>query len=451
MINTKLANYNINLSFNSRNNRILIELFSTQIEGSVEQLLWQFRKENHIHFLNSNGYKNNAYSSYDWVLAIGSKTHFTSETNSFEEWKRFYETHKEWMLGYMTYELKNQTENLQSKNEDHLGFPLLSFHIPSYLFLCKNGKTTVLGHQDEDKSFLLQSIEDAQKNSIPSYKPPKGIDIHHRMGQKSYLESLDKILEHIQYGDIFEMNFCQEFYAENVLLDPIQTYFQLNTLSPTPFSSFIKENDRFLISASPERYLKKEKNKLISQPIKGTLHRGKDANEDKLLIEQLQNDPKERGENLMIVDLVRNDLSKTAAKASVKVEELCEIYTYPQVHQMISTIVAKQDGKFHFIDTLKTSFPMGSMTGAPKVKSMELIERYETSKRGLFSGSVGYLTPDGDFDFSVIIRSMVYHQKKKYLSFTTGSAITRLSTPIKEYEECLLKAEAMMRTLKSNS
>jgi len=246
---------------------------------------------------------------------------------------------------------------------------------------------------------------------------------------------------------IYEVNFCQEFYAENIEIDPLTIYLKLNEISPTPFSCFVKFKDKYLLSASPERFIKKEDNTIISQPIKGTAKRGKTKDEDDELKRSLQNDEKERNENVMIVDLVRNDLSKIALRNTVHVEELFGIQTFPQVHQMVSTITAELDKKNDFQEIINALFPMGSMTGAPKVSAMKLIEKYEKTKRGLYSGTVGYIDSNGNFDFNVVIRSILYNQKDNYLSFMVGGAITSMSDPYKEYEECLLKAKAMFQVL----
>ncbi len=246
---------------------------------------------------------------------------------------------------------------------------------------------------------------------------------------------------------IYEVNFCQEFYAEDAKIDPLQTYLDLNKISQSPFSCFYRLDDKYLMCASPERFMKKTGRKLVSQPIKGTIKRGATREEDDRLKNCLLNSPKEKSENVMIVDLVRNDLSRTAKKGSVKAEELYGIYTFRQVHQMISTISSELRDDVHFIDAIKNAFPMGSMTGAPKVRAMELIELYESTKRGLYSGAVGYITPEGDFDFNVVIRSILYNSTEKYVSFMAGGAITDKSMPENEYEECLLKAKAMFEVL----
>jgi para-aminobenzoate synthetase component 1 len=257
------------------------------------------------------------------------------------------------------------------------------------------------------------------------------------------------MLEYIQQGDIYEANFCMEFFAENAQINPIDTYQKLATISQTPFAAFFKNNEHFLLSASPERYLRKEGTQVISQPIKGTAKRFEDPIQDEKSKLDLASDAKERSENIMIVDLVRNDLSQTANKGSVKVEELCAIYSFKQVHQMISTISSEVSNTISPIDILQTTFPMGSMTGAPKLSAMKIIEELEATKRGLYSGAIGYFSPVGDFDFNVVIRSILYNKNNNYLSFSVGSALTSLAIPEKEYEECLLKAKAMLHVLEN--
>jgi len=270
-----------------------------------------------------------------------------------------------------------------------------------------------------------------------------------KIHKEAYKNKVRKLLAHIHRGDIYEANFCQEFYAHGTL-DPLATYTRLNAISSPPFASFFKREDHFLLCASPERYIRKEGNILISQPIKGTAARGTNPVEDCAFAKALSTDPKERSENIMIVDLVRNDLSRIAAKGSVRVTELCKIYPFKQVHQMISTIQATVIAGVSPVDILKATFPMGSMTGAPKVRAMELIEDLEETQRGLYSGSVGYITPDGNFDFNVVIRSILYNSAADYISYTVGGAITSKSDPDKEYEECLLKAKALRQVLEEN-
>jgi para-aminobenzoate synthetase component 1 len=274
-----------------------------------------------------------------------------------------------------------------------------------------------------------------------------GIAIQQRISKESYIAKIGKMLEHIQRGDIYEANFCMEFYAEKALINPLEVYQKLNTISEAPFSVYLKNENQFLLSASPERYLKKVDSKVISQPIKGTSKRFSESDLDDKSKNDLESNEKERSENIMIVDLVRNDLSRTASKGSVEVEELCGIYSFQQVHQMISTITSQVENTISPVEIVRTTFPMGSMTGAPKISAMNIIENLEETKRGLYSGAVGYFTPNGDFDFNVVIRSILYNSQNQYVSYSVGSAITSLSEPEKEYEECLLKAKAMFAVL----
>ena len=281
----------------------------------------------------------------------------------------------------------------------------------------------------------------------PEKKSSEKIKISVQVNKDQYKKKVSQLQQHIAKGDVYEANFCQEFYAANTTINPLTTYTALNNISNPPFASFFKFDDCYALCASPERYIKKEGNKLISQPIKGTAKRAIDKKTDNNLALSLSKNEKERAENIMIVDLVRNDLSKTALKGSVKVEELCKVYSFTQVHQMISTVTSELNHLYTPVDVLKTTFPMGSMTGAPKVSAMQIIENLEVSKRGLYSGAIGYFTPEGDFDFNVVIRSILYNEEKKYVSFSVGSAITAKSNIENEFEECLLKAKAMRQAL----
>ncbi|MEC7262982.1 MAG: anthranilate synthase component I family protein, partial [Bacteroidota bacterium] len=290
---------------------------------------------------------------------------------------------------------------------------------------------------------IVASIH-SNESSKPVDRPVK---IKMRIHKDTYFEKANSFLQHIHRGDIYEANFCQEFYAENSTIDPIAVYQKLNAISEPPFAVFMKLQERYLMCASPERYLKKMGQMVISQPIKGTAPRGKTKSEDLKFKTDLEHDEKEKAENIMIVDLVRNDLSKSALQGSVKVEELCKVHSYKQVHQMISTIISTVSKEKNPIELIKETFPMGSMTGAPKLSAMQIIENLEETKRGLYSGAVGYFDPNGDFDFNVVIRSILYNEANKYVSFSVGSAITSKSDPEKEYRECLLKAKAMRKVL----
>lgn len=389
--------------------------------------------------LDSNQYTDQ-FSEYDFVIAADAAESFTANhVDTFNALKEFYQQHKNWLFGFLNYDLKNELENLSSSNIDYLNFPLAYFFIPKYLIACKNGEVEILIGPEN----LLNSIDGFNYVAQSNTK----LNIQQRIAEKEYLLKIEAIKRNILRGDIYEMNFCQEFFAEQATIDPVFIYNELKGISPTPFAGFFKHNHQYILSASPERYLCKRDRKIISQPIKGTAKRSLDELEDIKIKTALRNDLKEQSENVMIVDLVRNDLTKSAKKGSVKVDELFGIYSFPQVHQMISTISCELDENVHFIDAIKNAFPMGSMTGAPKLKAMELIENYEVTKRGMYSGSFGYINPNGDFDFNVVIRSILYNKASKYLSFQVGGAITYQSEAQKEYDECLLKASAILKVL----
>ncbi|WP_045474763.1 anthranilate synthase component I family protein [Winogradskyella sp. PG-2] len=414
-----------------------------------QQLLCWSQQYYDVVWLDSNDHKDN-YSSYDAILAVDAFTILrTDYFDAFNRLEEYQSSTKDWIFGYLTYDLKNTTERLESKNFDGIEFPDLYFFQPKKLFLIKGNKVEVqyLKMVDDEIEDDLKVIENCQFE--PVEKEKNEIKIKLRIHKDKYFEKANAMLAHIQRGDIYEANFCQEFYAEDSEINPLETFNKLNKISKPPFATFFKVEDKFLMSASPERYIKKERNMVISQPIKGTAKRSSNKEEDIKLAEALSKDKKERSENIMIVDLVRNDLSHTATKGSVKVEELCKVYSFLQVHQMISTVSSKISEGTKPVDILKTTFPMGSMTGAPKISAMKIIEDLEETKRGLYSGSVGYFNPSGDFDFNVIIRSILYNQTLKYISYSVGSAITAKSDPLKEYEECLIKAKAMREVLEN--
>lgn len=391
-------------------------------------------------YLDSNQYIDR-YTQYDCLIAVGAKNELKAGAgNAFSALRSFYDKHKSWVFGLFSYELKNEIEQLEGNHQDNLDFPDLFFFVPSYLIALKGDNIEVL----IGDTSILSSISNV---NLSSEEKSKKLTIQTCLNRKEYISTVRKLQEHIKRGDIYEINFCQEFFAKKAIIDPLATFTALNRLSPTPFAGFFKIYDRYILSATPERFLCKRENRLISQPIKGTAKRSDDPAEDERIKLNLRSSSKELAENVMIVDLVRNDLTKSAIKGSVKVDELFGIYSFPQVHQMISTISCELNPSIHFIDAIRNTFPMGSMTGAPKIKAMQLIDKYENSKRGTFSGSFGCISPAGDFDFNVIIRSILYNAANNYLSFKVGGAITYASNPEDEYEECLLKASAILKVL----
>lgn len=386
-------------------------------------------------FLDNHLY-NSSHHSIECVLAAGVlHAHAALPVNNNDDW----------LFGHFAYDLKNEIEKLSSSNPDGVKFPDIFFFQPKYVIQLSLTEI-LIGSFNNDQEDIYHGILNSSYS--PWHMPGKSqVEINTRFSKEEYINTVEKLRQHILRGDCYEINFCQEFYAENIGIDPLQLYYALSITSPNPFSAYYKLEDKYALCLSPERYLKKEGNCVISQPIKGTAERSKNAQQDITNKNNLRNSEKERAENIMIVDLVRNDLSRICKQGTVRVDELCAIYSFPQVHQMISTISGEIQEGLSWIDAIKATFPMGSMTGAPKKKVMELIEEYEVSKRGLFSGSIGYITPGNDFDFNVVIRSVLYNSTAKYLSFHTGSAITFNSVAEKEYEECLLKAVAIKKAL----
>ncbi len=416
------------------------------------QLLSWAQQFEEVVWLDSNDHEQQ-YASYDAILAADAFTALkTDHVNAFEKLQEYQELATDWLFGYLSYDLKNDLEALSSENFDGLQFPELYFFQPKKLFLLQGKELEVhyLRMVEDELMGDVQAIMALSKTPpVSSGHPPQGgsVKIKLRIHKDEYFSRLKRLLAHIHRGDIYEANFCQEFYTEDSQIDPLQTYAHLNAISKPPFATFVKLEDAYLLSASPERFLRKQGRKVISQPIKGTAKRSRDIEADQQLREALGNDQKERSENIMIVDLVRNDLSRTATKGSVSVEELCKVYTFDQVHQMVSTVVSEVSEEISPVTVIKSCFPMGSMTGAPKVSAMRIIEALEETKRGLYSGAVGYFTAEGDFDFNVVIRSILYNHVKRYVSYSVGGAITARSIPQKEYEECLLKAKAMREVL----
>ncbi|NND78180.1 MAG: anthranilate synthase component I family protein [Flavobacteriales bacterium] len=378
-------------------------------------------------FLNSNGKGTDLLAYQD------------TDTRGSSPWKlqEHLEKENKWLFGYLNYDLKNDIEKLTSSNEESIKFPNRSFFVADHVVewidqarVISKGTGNVSSAL-KDQKFISSKIELVQFTS-----------------KEEYFSNFDKLMFHIKRGDIYEVNYCIEWFAENVSIDPYLTYDNLNGLTKAPLSCFIKRKNKYILCGSPERFIKREGNRLFSQPIKGTAKRSKNSKEEQKAIGSLIGSIKEKAENVMTVDVVRNDLARVASKNSVNVEELAALHSFETVHHLISTISADLKTGIKFKDILKATFPMASMTGAPKISAMKIIEEVESFKRGVYSGSIGYIKPNGDFDFNVIIRSILYDDKNKKLSFSVGSAITAKSDPEKEYEECLVKAEAMKEALK---
>ncbi|RYY64648.1 MAG: anthranilate synthase component I family protein [Chitinophagaceae bacterium] len=376
---------------------------------------------------------------FDLLVGAGSRRRLRAGA-SLPELEAFVESRR-WAFGHLSFALQEAFFELPPGPPDPVGFASYSFFEPEVV-LCQEGPILRIEADDPDAVFsaLLAAPDAVDDQQLP-------VAMEARMNREAYLEAIRALLGHIHRGDCYEINFCQEFFAHPASFDPWAVYARLSALSPTPFGGFYRQDDRFLLCASPERFLRKEGQLLTAQPIKGTARRLPNPAADAALRDALRASPKERSENVMVVDLMRNDLSRICTEGSVRVPELFGLYTFPQVHQMISTVTGELRPGTGFATVLEATFPMGSMTGAPKKRVLELIRQYEPSARGLFSGSIGYFH-EGDFDFNVVIRSLLYNAADRYLSYQVGSGITAYCEPEAEWEECILKATALERVLK---
>ncbi|MFA7274900.1 MAG: anthranilate synthase component I family protein [Crocinitomicaceae bacterium] len=394
-------------------------------------------KEFPIAYLNSN--------DGSGLLAFGDGPRIKAPAGrALHELEEFIQEHtNQYIFGYLAYDLKNELENVSSDNTDNKNFPDLFFWVPKYVVKMASEHFDFLQGEKTTESFefLEYFLEEETDQNFHAYQ----LDFQAVTPKEKYLANVNKIKERIQNGDAYEVNYCQEFVVKDIEFDfSLDAYFKLNNITKAPFSSYFQFDDYTIFCGSPERFIQRKGTKLLSQPIKGTAPRNADPKKDEALKKSLLNDPKERAENVMIVDLVRNDLSKIAEKNSVQVDELFGIYSFETVHQMISTVSCEISEKTSFVEIIRAMFPMGSMTGAPKVSAMNIIEELEDFKRGIYSGSIGYICPNGDFDFNVTIRSLFYDKFSKTLTCDVGGAITIQSDAESEYEECLTKVKRIL-------
>ena len=395
-------------------------------------------------FLDNNEYEFD--KSYECLAGAGVLYAATAHPlNGLSKITELQKSYKDWIFGHLSYDAKNEIEELHSAHPDGIQFPEYFFFVPEIVFIINDRQLQIgtcnVHNADNIYKEIISATAKRNEDHITT-------ELKSRFTKTEYIDTVKILRDHILRGDCYEINFCQEFYTDIAEIDPLFVYKQLSKFSPSPFSAFYKHNDKYLACSSPERFLKKTGNTIISQPIKGTAKRNtNDVKVDEQQKKDLLNDAKERSENIMIVDLVRNDLSRICTEGSVFVKDFLRVHSFPHVYQMISTISGNLKNDILIEDIFQATFPMGSMTGAPKKRVMELIEMYERTKRGLFSGTVGYINPEGDFDFNVVIRSILYNSSDKYVSIQAGSAITFKSDPEKEYEECLVKIEALRKVL----
>lgn len=278
-------------------------------------------------------------------------------------------------------------------------------------------------------------------------------DIHNKLvfrnniSKQTYIQHLNFLKNQIQLGTIYEVNYCTQFKAKVNEFDFLSVFVRLKELSNVPYNYLVRVNHNYILCCSPETFLKRESNKLITKPIKGTIRRGKNEVEDTELKQMLVNSLKDKTEHVMAVDVARNDLSLVAQRGSVNVKNLFGIESFKTVHQMVSKVTCDLESDVSFHKIIQATFPMASMTGAPKQSAMNLIDQTEVFKRNFYSGTLGFINADGNFDLPVVIRSLFYNEIEKELSFSVGGAITYLSNPEEELQECLLKAQTMIKAV----
>lgn len=417
-------------------------IIDTDVPSIKYKMLNWVRRFSIFAYLDSNSYPCQ-YGRYECLVAAGAVAVVDDKgIDPLSSLLELHQTQNDWIFGHISYDYKNNLEKkLFSKRHYKTGFPTFHFFVPQTVCTINKESTALTISSCTDPDAVYQQIMECDKRE---HCLPK-VNFTSMMSREHYLSTVSTLRVHIAKGDCYEINLCNEAFVKNVVIDPVSVFEALNSLSPAPFAACYRLYDSVAMCASPERYLSKEDNTIISQPIKGTIARGENALADEQQQQALYHSIKERAENVMIVDLVRNDLARSCNVGSVKVNELFGIHTFPQVYQMMSTITGTLSDNARFTDAIRYSFPMGSMTGAPKHKVMQMIEQYELSARELFSGTIGYMTPEGDFDFNVVIRSLFYNTATKYLSYQTGGAITYDSDPEQEWEEMRLKAWALER------
>jgi para-aminobenzoate synthetase component 1 len=430
-------------------NKATYTLAETQVSEIKQRMLNWSKQFSILLFLDNNDFRS-SHTTYECLLAVGLapvEDNFVASkdpVDTFSALQKIHDANSDWLFGHICYDYKNILEpKLQSRHPVKTGFPLLHFFIPETVCSINKEQTVLTIDTYKVPDAIYEAIIESDINGDTA--PIPKLNFKGAIDKDSYLDTIAKLRRHIADGDCYEINFCNEGYCKHVDIDPLPVFNALNKLSPAPFAAFYRLRDKYMMCASPEHYLHKTGSKIISQPMKGTARRDADETKDQQAKDALRNSIKEQAENVMITDLVRNDLARCSEPGSVQVEELFGIYTFPQVHQMVSTVSSKLRETVPFTDAIRYSFPMGSMTGAPKYKVMQLIDEYEQSRRELFSGTVGYITPDGDFDFNVIIRSLFYNATSRYLCYQTGGAITYDSNAEQEWEETRLKAWALER------
>ena len=415
----------------------------------VPRLMDWSRNFSRISLLNSNRFSD-PYSRFELLAGLGARREFSFDsTQPWGPLTAFFLEEPDWIFGHFSFETGLPDPPFLLAGMPYIPFGICSFFQPEILFKIQSGilQVGIYGDRNEAEAIVGDLVAPSGVGTdwsvgldkLPIFEPVNT--------DTEYLDAVKYLISHMMRGNIYEINYCREFRARDVHLNPSSLYLKLNAMSAAPFSAYYKLQNRYLVCSSPERFVSKIGKQLIAQPIKGTIRRGTCAEEEESLVRQLQSSSKERAENTMIVDLLRNDLSRIALRGSVEVLEWAVPYPFSHVHHLISTITAQLDPSSHPLDVIRYCFPMGSMTGAPKRKVCELIHEVEGFGRGLFSGSVGYISPQWDFDFNVVIRSLIYDATAHTMNYHVGSGLTVYSEPLSELEELNLKAKALRACL----
>ena len=343
----------------------------------------------------------------------------------------------DWWFGHMAYGYKDRLEALTSRCADGFNWPLTSWFVPRWVFEWNADGVSLHVHAEDRAEGLafaetLLACPDAMAASRRIAWEPSTANAEH-------LRHAAAMLSHIQLGDIYEVNYCIAHEAIDGAFDPFTAFGALLARTDAPFAGFYRMGHRFALCCSPERFIAFDGLHMRSEPMKGTRPRGADAEQDIRLRDELANDPKERSENVMALDVMRNDFSRVSVPGTVRVPELFGVRTHPRVHQLVSVVEAQRAPVFTPFDAVKAAFPPASMTGAPKIRAMQLIDAHEGRARGLYSGTMGFFAPDGTADLNVVIRTLLCDSATGMLSIPTGSALTSKCDPAAEWEECLVK------------
>lgn len=364
------------------------------------------------------------------------------------------------VAGFFSYDLCHHLEKIPLHKADDLLFPDLAVgfydlviafdHQVRRAWIFSSGyplqsKTLRSERASKRLCWLLQKIDEIAPLA-PVSSGSVSAKIHSNFTAASYQAAVKRVIRYILEGDIFQANISQRFKT-NLMpeLNAFDLYRRLRLINPAPFAAYLNFGETILVSASPERFLKLNQGKIETRPIKGTRPRGQNAQDDAVFAEELINSAKDHAENVMIVDLLRNDLSRVCEAYSVKVPQLCALESYSSVHHLVSVVTGQLKQPYSAIDLLRATFPGGSITGAPKIRAMEIIAEIEPVFRGPYCGSIGYIGFNGDMDSSIIIRT--YAIKNNIVTFQAGGAIVADSDPLMEYEESLTKASALRRAL----